>query len=159
TVLFIIYRLSSPPPLSGQTLSYLRFSLLVMIIVVTPYLISTIRLPDLSGISRLWGDYNIAQVSPIQSFVDGFAGIFLLGDKNPAHNIPGRPLIDLIGGLLLLVGLLTAWRGRRQPPYALPLIAAGVLSPIVFLSAQSPDFPQYLVILPVLALFFGLGVS
>lgn len=159
SVIFIVYRLSTPPPVSKTTLSYLRFSLLVMIIVATPYLISTIRLPGLSGISRLWGDYNITQVSPIQSYLDGLLGLFIAGDENPLHNLPGRPLIDLVSGLLLLVGFLTAFRGWRQPRFALPLIAFALLSPVVFLSAQSPNFQQYLLLLPVVALFFGIGVS
>jgi hypothetical protein len=158
-VIFIIYRLASPPPLSPQTTSFLRFGVLVMIIVATPYLISSIRLPQLSGIARLWGDYDITQTSPIQAFADGLAGIFLVGDKSPILNLPGRPLIDLFSGMLLLVGFLTAARGWRQSRYALPLIAAVILSPIVFLSPRSPDFQQYLVAMPVLALFFGLGVS
>ena len=158
-VIFIVYRLASPPPLSPQMQSYLRFGLLVMIIVATPYIISTIRLPQLSGITRLWDDYNITQTSPIQAYVDGLAGILFMGDKNPAHNLPGRPLIDLLSGMMVLVGFLTAARGWQQPRYALPVIAAMVLSPVVFLSPQSPNFQQYLVILPVLALFFGLGVT
>ncbi|MBZ0289311.1 MAG: glycosyltransferase family 39 protein, partial [Anaerolineae bacterium] len=158
-VIFIIYRLASRLPLSPQTMSFLRFALLVTIIVATPYLISSIRLPQLSGITRLWGDFNITLTSPIQAYADGLAGIFLMGDQNPAHNLPGRPLIDLFSGMLLLIGFLTAARGWRQPRYALPLIVAITLSPAAFLSSESPNFQQYLVILPIVALFFGLGVT
>jgi hypothetical protein len=158
-VIFIVYRLAIPPPFSPQTMGYLRFSLLVMIIIATPYVISSIRLPELSGISRLWDDYNITQVSPIQAYIDGLVGIFLVGDQDPLHNLPGRPLIDLVSGLIVLVGLLTAARGWRQPRYALPLIAALCLSPVVFFSNNSPDFQQYLIFLPVLALLFGLGIA
>jgi 4-amino-4-deoxy-L-arabinose transferase-like glycosyltransferase len=159
SVIFIVYRLSTHPSVSKTTITYLRFSLLIMIIIATPYLISSIRLPELSGVSRLWGDYNITQVSPLQAYVDGLLGLFIIGDSNPLHNLPGRPLIDLVSGLLLVVGFLTAFRGWRQPRFAQPLIAFAILSPVVFLSAQSPNFQQYLLLLPVLALFFGIGVS
>src|SRR5690606_943969 len=85
--------------------------------------------------------------------------LLFMGDTNPVYNLPGRPLIDLGSGLLVLVGLLAAIRAWRAPRYALPLIAAACLSPVVFLANDSPDFPQYLIFLPLIALFFGLGVS
>ena len=158
SVIFIIY-LMSREQLSQQTMGYLRFMILVMIIVATPYLISSIRLPDLSGFRRLWGDFDITQHSPFQAYLNGLGGLFFLGDANPVHNIPGRPLIDLISGLLLLVGVLTGLLNWRLPRYALPLIAGVVLTPVVFLANTSPNFSQYLVLLPLVALFFGLGVS
>jgi hypothetical protein len=159
TAVFVIYRLQRRQRLSEQTVSYLRFSLLVMVIVATPYLISSIRLPELSGFGRLWDGYNIGMMSPFQAYLNGLGGIFFLGDKNPVHNLPGRPLIDLFSGLILLVGLLTALRSWREPRYALPLFAALMLSPVAFLSDESPDFRRFLILLPLVGLFFGLGVS
>lgn len=159
SILFIVYRLMNGPKLSEQTMGYLRFSLLVMVIVATPYLISSIRLPQLSGFQRLWGDYDITHTSPFTAYLNGLGGLLFMGDTNPVYNLPGRPLIDLGSGLLVLVGLLAAIRAWRAPRYALPLIAAACLSPVVFLANDSPDFPQYLIFLPLIALFFGLGVS
>ncbi len=156
---FVIYRLTLKPPLSSQTNGYLRFSLLLLIIIATPYLISSIRLPDLSGVSRLWGDYQIAETSPVQSILDGFGGVLFRGDANPTHNLPGRPLIDLISGVLLLIGLLTAGRAWRQPRYALPLVALLCLLPAALLAPESPNFQRFMPLLPLIALFFGLGVA
>lgn len=43
------------------------------------------------------------------------------GDSNPRHNIPGRPMLDPLSGLLFLLGLLLL--AARRPPEALPLLA------------------------------------
>jgi hypothetical protein len=156
SALFIIYRLRARQQVSEQAIAYLRFSLLVMVIIATPYLISSIRLPELSGFRRLW---NVTQVPPLQAYIDGLGGLFFIGDNNPLHNIPGRPLIDLFSGLFLLIGFLTALQNWRKPRYALPLIATLVLSPFVLISDNSPDFKRFLVALPLIAVFFGLGVA
>ncbi len=52
SMLAIAFRLFSKKRLSSQNISYLLFSLLVMIIIAMPYLISTFRLPGLSGAVR-----------------------------------------------------------------------------------------------------------
>ncbi len=155
---FIASRLvaRSRPP--RQTIPYLLFSLLVLMIVAMPYLISTIRLPELAGAGRVFGSYTVGQKPPLQAIFDGVAGILFLGDANPVHNLPGRPLIDLISGLVVLVGVLMAVRHWRQARYALLLIATMVLAPVCFLTGDSPNFSTFAPLLPLLALFFGLGI-
>src|SRR5690606_27319544 len=54
---------------------------------------------------------------------------------------------------------LTALRYWRRPRYMLVLLALFILSPVAFLNLDSPQFQRYAVLLPVLALLFGLGVS
>jgi hypothetical protein len=159
SLIFIVYRLRSREKLSRQTISYLLFSILVMVIIAVPYLVSSIRLPGLSGAARVFDHYSFAQTSPVQAVLNGISGIFFQGDVNPAHNLPGRPLIDLISGFLMVTGVIAAARQARQGRYALVLIAGAVMIPVAFLTADSPNFLAYTPLLPVLALFFGLGVA
>jgi hypothetical protein len=160
-VLFIILRLSSRRNLRlpEESLPYLRFSLVVLVIIVMPYLVSSIRLPELSGISRLWGGYSLTEHSLPGSILNNLGGLIFLGDPNPVHNLAGRPLIDLFSGMLLIIGVLIAARDARQSRYALPLLAVVCLLPAVLLSPNSPDFQRLLPLLPLIALFVGLGVQ
>lgn len=41
------------------------------------------------------------------------------GDANPRHNLPGRPMLDPVTGVLALAGLAQAWRRRRELPFQL----------------------------------------
>jgi hypothetical protein len=156
---YVAYMLLFQKAVTRQTISYTAFAILVMVIVAMPYLISSIRLPELAGTGRLFGGYTFAQKPPLQAIADGLAGILFVGDQNPTRNLPGRPLVDLASGSLMLVGLLTAVHHWRRNPFMLLLLAAGVLAPVAFLAADSPNFRSYSPLLPLLALFFGLGVS
>jgi hypothetical protein len=155
---FIALKLVSRNRPSRQTIGYLLFSVLIMMIVAMPYLISSIRLPNLAGAARLFGDYTVAQKSPFEALVDGIGGLLFVGDADPVHNLPGRPLIDLVSGLIVAVGVLTAARGWRFARYALPLIATIILIPISFLTVEGVNFLNYAPLLPLVALFFGLGI-
>ncbi len=156
---FIVYMLVSRQPMTRQTLGYIAFAILVMVIVAMPYLISTIRLPELSGADRLLGGYTFAQKPPLEAIGDGLAGILFTGDPNPVRNLPGRPLVDIVSGTLILIGLLAAVYQRRTPRFALLLTASLVLTPLALLTIDSPNFQSFTPLLPLLALYFGLGVS
>ncbi len=159
SVLFIGYMVLTQQPLSRRTVSYISFAILLLIILVVPYVLSTIRLPRLAGTGRVFAGYTIDQLAPLQAVWDGMRGLFFVGDPNPIYNIPGRPLFDLISGVVILLGFLAALRYWRKPRFMLLLLALFILSPIAFLNVNSPDFHRYPVLLPVLALLFGLGVS
>jgi 4-amino-4-deoxy-L-arabinose transferase-like glycosyltransferase len=154
--LFIIYMVKSPLRMSRRRLSYISFALLLTLIISMPYLISSIRHPELSGVGRLMGDNP---TTSLQTPLKALGGIFLIGDGNALHNIPERPLFDLFSGLLIFTGLLAAISGRRHTRFSLILIAAAVLSPVFLLAANSPDFVNYAGALPILALFFGIGLN
>ncbi len=159
SMIFIVYRLAARQNISRQVIGYLLFSMLVMIIISMPYLVASIRLPNLSGASRVFDDYSAVQNSPLQAISNGISGIFFVGDANPAHNLPQRPLIELISGLFVLLGVLISARHWKQGRYGLPIIAGVVLIPVAFLNAASPNFLAYTPLVPILALFFGLGIS
>ncbi len=155
SMVFILYMLFTRQPMSRRSLSYIGFAILLMVIISIPYLISSLRLPELAATGRIFGDFH----GFLRTLGNSLVGIIFEGDKNPAYNLPGRPLIDLVSGLLVLVGIATAVRYWRKPRFALPITAAIFLVPTALLVDSSPNFPAYSSILPILALFFGLGVS
>ncbi len=157
TMLFIAYIVLTRRPITRRTLSFTWFAVVVMIVIAMPYVISSLQHPSLAAAGRLLVD------DPTQSFFQsltaGFNGLFFLGDSNPAFNLPGRPLIDLVSGLLMMVGVVTALRFWRQSRCALLLIALIFITPIALHAPDSPNFLAYAPLLPLIALFFGLGVT
>lgn len=158
SAIFILYRLRSRPRLSRQALGYLLFALLLMIIIATPYLISSIRLPGLSGAVRVFNQYAAPENLLPKAITDSLGGILFIGDSNIIWNLPGRPLIDLVSGLAMLIGVLATVRNWRQGRYAMLLIATITLLPAAFLSQRAPNFLALTPLVPVIALFFGIGV-
>lgn len=142
-------------PLSLRWLSYIGFAILMMIIVAMPYLLSTIRLRDLDASGRIFGDYGSISLSVL----DGLIGLMVRGDSSPLHNLPERPMMDLVTGFFVLVGLTVSLQRWREPRYALVLIAALFLAPPALLTGNSPNFLSLTLVLPIVALLFGLGIE
>ncbi|GAB4520966.1 MAG: hypothetical protein OHK0046_31750 [Anaerolineae bacterium] len=143
--------------ISRRRLSYILFALLVMVIISMPYVISTIRRPQLSGFDRLTGtDYPAVSLT---SAAQSIGGIFWLGDPNPINNLPQHPLLDPVMALLVGVGLFFMVREWRNPRHLVLLIALLCLSPIFLFATKTADFIHFAAVLPLLALFYGLGVS
>jgi hypothetical protein len=159
TMLFIAYFVLSRQHLSRRTLGYIGFAIVIMIVIATPYMISSIRLPDLAGPARVFEGFASVRPTPVRALGNGLPGFFLAGDKNAIFNLPGRPLIDLVSGAFMIAGLLVCLRYWRQPRFALPLIATLVLAPMGLLLADSPNWEGFTILLPLVALFFGIGVS
>lgn len=155
----ILYAILSRQQVTRRVISYIGFSIVVMSVLSMPYLLSSIRLRELAGTDRLLEGFADIHPTPVQALGNSLAGFFLIGDQNPIHNLPGRPLIDLISGVFLILGLITCIRfaGRRR--FAMPVIATVILIPVALLPATSPNFPSMTVLLPLVALFFGVGVS
>ncbi|MDZ4766836.1 MAG: glycosyltransferase family 39 protein [Chloroflexota bacterium] len=147
-------RLPGRRPLSRRTLSYTWFALVVLIVVGMPYLIATLGQPTLSGARRIFnGGWTV------ESVINALGGLIFVGDSSPHFNLPARPMFDLISGIVILVGILTALRFGRQPRCLLLLIALALLLPIGLIAPDSPDFARFAGVLPILALLFGLGVT
>ncbi len=159
-MIFIAYMVLSRQPLSRRTLSYTWFAVVVMIVLATPYLIATLGAPELSGAQRLFIDQEVPDnLTPLQSLIAGLSGIAFRGDTNPTHNLPQRPLIDLVSALLLLVGIAAAVRYWRQPRFALLVICTIIVLPVALLANNSPNFLAMAGALPLIALLFGLGAT
>lgn len=156
TMSFIAYLLLAKQPfLSRRHLSYIGFTILVMIIVAVPYLISSINRPDLAVAGRTFGEYQ----GILSSLGNTLSGIFFIGDLNPAVNLPDRPLIDLVSGLFVLIGVLISLRFWSQPRFTLVLISTVFLLPVMIVAKETPNFMTYAGLLPIIALFFGAGVQ
>lgn len=157
SMIFIAYQvLARPSSITRRTLSYTNFAILVLIIIATPYLISSIRLPTLAGAGRVIGDYD---GGIIRSTFVTIASLLVNGDLNPTHNLPTRPMFDSVSVLFLMLGLFVALRYWRQPRLTLALFALVLLLPATILIAETPNFLALSIVLPVLALFFGIGVN
>lgn len=156
SMIFITYMVFFVRRMSRRRMTYISFTLMMLIVLSMPYMISSLRMPQLGGTERLTGD----QAAPgISNIIDGAAGLFIQGDPSPLHNLPDRPLFDPVSGLLIIVGLVVAARGYREPRYMLLLIAAAVLAPVYLLADTAPNFKHFASSLPLLALFFGIGVN
>jgi len=134
--------------------SYTGFAILLMLIICMPYLISSINLPQISGLFRILSHYNDGLP---RSIADGLLSIFANGDADPRHNLPGRPLVDAFSGLLMLVGIITCVLRKHRPRFMLLLIMFALALPAALVVENSPNFARMSVILPQLALFFGIG--
>lgn len=154
-MLFIMHILGYRARISLRRISYIGFSLLMLIIVSTPYLLSSARLPELAAGERILGNYQGLLTSTWRSL----GGIFLVGDHSVLLNVIDRPLIDLVSGFLVLIGLALCVRYWRHARYTLPLLAGILLLPTAVLVGNAPNFTSLAMLLPALALYFGLGFS
>ena len=152
---FIAYMLLNGRSMTRRTISFTWFAVVVMIVFATPYVIASLQSPELAGARR------VLEVSPrvLTSFINGLNGLFIQGDVYPTHNLPGRPLLDLVSGLFLVIGLIVALRSWRQSRFVLILLALLFLGPLALVASETPEFPTLAGLLPVFALLFGLGVS
>lgn len=152
---FVTYIIVLNRPISLRRLSYIGFSILMLVIIAMPYFLSTFRLPTLGANSRIVGEYNSITLSIIESIF----GLMWQGDTNLLVNIANRPLMDLVSGLVLIGSLLLCIRNWRNPRYALILIATLFLGPPVILAGQAPNFLAMSLVLPVIVLLVGLGLA
>ena len=137
-----------------QRRSYTGFAILLMLIISMPYLISSINLPQYSAGQRILSHYSDGL---LRSITDGLLAIVANGDTNPLHNLPGRPLVDAFSGLLMIAGIVTCVIRRHRPRFMLMLIMFVLSLPAALIVENSPNFARMTVILPQLAIFFGMG--
>jgi 4-amino-4-deoxy-L-arabinose transferase-like glycosyltransferase len=91
----------------------------------------------------------------------GTLGMFLVrGDTIPRHNLPGRPVFDLLLGTAMVVGLIRATlRARRKAAPAFALIWIGLMLVPTWLAEDAPHFLRAVGVLPLLAVLPALGVD
>ena len=153
SMLYIVHLLYVRSAMFRQRRNYTGFAILVMLIIAMPYLISSINLPQYAAGQRI-----LTQTTgPLNSLLDGLLAIVRIGDLDPLHNLPGRPLVDAFSGLIALVGVAFCIFRRQRPRFMLLLIMGVVCLPAALLVPNSPNFYRMAVILPQLALFTGIG--
>ncbi|NOG50629.1 MAG: hypothetical protein HND48_15280 [Chloroflexi bacterium] len=118
------------------------------------------NLPHLSGAVRLVSGLTSDPTPVWERAFNSVMGLGLLGDSNPAVNIPGRPFTDPISALIIGLGAVVALRYlRRRLRFTLLAIGLLVLGPLVIFAPNSPSWIASSVLIPVLALCFGLGIT
>lgn len=152
---FIVFILIKNRPMSMRQLSYIGFAILLLIIFAMPYFLSTFRLPELGANGRIAGQYN----GIITSIIDSTLGLMLKGDANPLYNLAQRPMMDVVSGIVLIMGLVFSIQNWRNPRYALILIAIVFLGPLAILADNSPNFLAMTVVLPIVVLLLGIGAG
>ncbi|MBC8100696.1 MAG: hypothetical protein H7Y11_14745, partial [Armatimonadetes bacterium] len=153
---FTLYMLLMRRYITRQLVSFIGFGVLVLLITTTPYLVSTLRLPELSGVTRLMQGFT-SDTPLLERLSAGILAVGVRGDLSPVSNVPGRPLVDPVSALMMLIGAGAAVRYAAKPRYALVLFACITLLPLLLLHEASPLFSRYAPLLPVLALLAGLG--
>lgn len=138
-----------------QRRSYTGFAILLLLIISMPYLISTVNLPQFSAFRRILAAYGADLPGVI---IESLQGIVLVGDLNPLHNLPGRPLIEIISAIAIVRGLAACVLRRHRPRFMLLLLMFLLALPAALIVPESPNFVRMAVILPHLSLFFGMGV-
>ena len=157
---FIAYLRLTRQPISRRVLGYALFSLLIGLIVAIPYIGATIRAFPISSLNRLW----LSRPESVGAFVGGIGqaigGIGIYGDALPQQNLPALPLLNPIGAVLLLIGVIEAARRFRVAPnYALPLLALMIGLLADAWTRGAPNFSHQLVALPAIMLLMGAGAD
>ena len=96
----------------------------------------------------------------------GTLGMFFVrGDTIARHNLPGRPVFDLLMGIAMIGGLarsvwpLRATQARRKPAYSFALIWIALMLVPTWLSEDAPHFLRAAGALPLVAVFPALGLD
>lgn len=153
---FIVYIIRfSNTVVSGRRTRYIRFALLLTLIVAIPYVTSSVRQPELNGISRLFDEESFT----LRNVGDSLAALIILGDSHPGNNIPSRPLLDPVSVGLMLIALGYSLRRWRRPRYMILPLYLIVLLPVALFTTSGADFGAYAVVMPVIYLLAGFGAS
>lgn len=83
------------------------------------------------------------------------------GDGNPRHNLPHKPMLDPVTGVLFLIGLGVAIGRPHEPPSALAFccLLGGMAAGILTRSDQAPQTFRAIAAAPAVYLVVGLGLS
>jgi 4-amino-4-deoxy-L-arabinose transferase-like glycosyltransferase len=142
----------------------LLITLVTALIVVVPLAYTIATLPEADvRLQQLGGPVQEAlngNFEPVVRYTLATLGMFnVAGDPIARYNLPGRPVFDVITGILFLLGLLIALRKWREPRnlFALIWIPIGLLPSM--LSDSAPSFLRASASLPVAFLFPALAMD
>ena len=152
---YITYLVFVRNVLFRQRRSYTGFAILLMLIISMPYVISSVNLPQYSAAQRILSQYSDGL---LRSIAAGLLSIVHAGDLDPLHNLPGRPLVDIFSGLCMAAGIVVCVARRHRPRFMLILLMLLLALPAAFIVPRSPNFARMSVIMPQLAILFGIGV-
>lgn len=158
-VIVVGYNLRGVPRPSDSTRRAIGFTLLVMLILVLPYIITTFNSPELSGVNRVAEGFTVEPTPLPERFLQALIGLGFSGDENPVYNLPGRPLFDPLTALIALVGVGLALTGGAKLRYSALATLVVFILPLGFLAPNSPSWLAFSAPVVVLAVCYGLGLS
>lgn len=153
----VAYLFLSRQPISRHAFGASIFAILLSIIVIIPYLVTTLRLPEVSGLAALQA--AMSPESLPRSIINALAAIFPRGDPDPAFNLPGRPLFGPLSAFLLLGGVAHGLAYWRRPSAFLPVLAAAISLVPALLSTRPGAFTALVGAMPMLVLLAGRGAD
>jgi len=146
----------------SQLLRKCAFALAITLIVTLPLILFFVRYPayltlraqDIAAQSAQHG------IQPVLANVGRVVwGVFVHGDRNPILNLPGRPLLDAVQSVLLLIGLAAILRPVVQPASLLLLFwAAAMFAPSV-VSGIAPSFGRSIGAVAPMAIIVAMGID
>ncbi len=147
-----------------STKRYLQLALCTLIaaiIIALPFVILLLTHPDVvlgrSGQVAIWNE-TVHQGQPVQTGVSSILAAFGMfnwrGDDIWRHNVPGRPVFDVLTGIVFLAGVWFAMRRfRSEPALAFSLIWVSVMLLPTILAEDAPHFLRAAGVLPVIFVF------
>jgi hypothetical protein len=129
---------------------------LAFALVIVPLFIFALESPDFFGL-HLETTSASSSMTVVENIGGTLGGIFLNGDRFAAYNLPGRPLLDVVQTLFMLLGLVVCVRRIKQPEFCFVLIwSTFALLPAIF-SAWSPAFNRMAAAVPGLIVLVSIG--
>ena len=158
-LLFFVHLWRTDQPLARRMWSMWVFVVVLATIVALPYLVSTLRDPQLSEAYILWRDRPASIGEAVEGLLNAVGGLLWMGDGRVTTNAGGHALLGPLLALLLILGTVQAIRRWRDPRYALLLLslAAGLLTDAWIKPATT--FTANLVALPAVFLLVGVGAQ
>ncbi len=83
------------------------------------------------------------------------------GDRNVRHNLPGCPLLDIVSGIFMLLGIFIALRGlkKTQNRFLILWLAFGLIGGILSAGKEAPQAYRTGVVAPAVFAFCGIGLA
>ncbi len=139
-----------------------RWFVLAAALVVTPLLAVALSDPAIMfgrvGQVSILGHGNLAGAL-IQNLGRGLGLYVWQGDVIPRHNLPGRPVFDLIMAFFFLIGLAWLVKHRRRPAAMLTLLWSFLMLAPTILAEDTPHFLRAVGVLPLAMVIPALGLD
>jgi hypothetical protein len=158
-IVVIGYNLRGIPRPSDIVRRAIGFTLLIMLILVLPYIITALNSPELNGITRVLNGVTVEPTPLPERLYRALIGVGLSGEGNPAFNIPLRPLLDPLTAVITFAGIIFALSGGAKLRYSILATFIVLLIPLGLFAPNSPSWIAFSAPMPVLALSYGLGLS
>lgn len=156
-VLFVAYHRIVDPADLRRHRANITYALMLAVVIMLPLLIFIVRNPGIRELTPLADQSGIITDLP-RRVATMIAGLFYRGDMLPYHNLPGRPVMDIMSGGLLFVGLGVALARWRRQTFGLAILWFFVgLLPSVLLPRQ-PNFEYMGVLIPIVFVFPAIGL-